>query len=155
MQNVLQTPLQYLKGVGPRRAADLERGHLRFARAQLFVDVDFDGQAVAVPAGDESGVEAGHVFGADDEVLEDFVERGAGVDLAVGVGRAVVVDEEWRVGACLAELLVEILFLPALEQRRLGLLQPRLHGKVRARQVERALEVSRLHGGVIVGASEG
>ena len=52
------------------------------------------GQAVAVPARHVRRVEAQHVAGLDDEVLEDLVERRADVDLAVGVRRPVVQQVE-------------------------------------------------------------
>ena len=54
---------------------------------------------MAIPAGDVGRVEAGHGFGLDDEVLEDLVEGGAQVDVAVGVGRAVVQDVSGAAGA--------------------------------------------------------
>ena len=60
--------------------------------AEFLVDLDFDGQAVAVPAGDVGRVEAGHGFGLDDEILEALVHRRAQVDGSAGVGRAVVQD---------------------------------------------------------------
>jgi hypothetical protein len=59
-------------------------------------DLVLDGQAVAVPARHVGRVEAGHGLGADDDVLEDLVERVADVDAAVGVGRAVVQHELGR-----------------------------------------------------------
>ena len=58
-----------------------------------------DRQAVAVPAGDVGAVEAPHRQRADDEVLEHLVEQVPHVDLAVGVGRAVVQDLARRAGA--------------------------------------------------------
>jgi hypothetical protein len=59
---------------------------------EFAVDLDLDGQAVAVPAGHVGRIEALHGLRLDDEILEDFVERGAQVDVAVGVGRPVVQD---------------------------------------------------------------
>ena len=60
--------------------------------AEFGHDFDFDGQAVAIPAGDVGGVEAGHGLVVDDEILEDLVDDVAHVDIAVGVGGAVVQD---------------------------------------------------------------
>ena len=74
-------------------AAGLEdRGdrHLELFAAQLLVDLDLDGQAVAVVAGNVGRVESGHGLRLDDEVLQALVEGVAEVDGAVGVGRAVV-----------------------------------------------------------------
>ena len=82
--------LDVLLGVGAAGAAEVGGRHRALLRAQLAVDLELDRQAVAVPPGQVGGVEAEHVVRLDDEVLEDLVERGADVDLAVGVGRAVV-----------------------------------------------------------------
>ncbi len=89
------------------------RVHLELFAAELLVDLDLDGQAVAVPAGDVGGVEAGHGLGLDDEVLDALVERVAEVDGTVGVGRAVVQDVLGRAGAGAADLVVEVAVLPA------------------------------------------
>jgi hypothetical protein len=52
----------------------------------------------------------------DDEVLEELVEGVAEVDVAVGVGGAVMQDIHGLAGACLANLAVEVLLLPLGEQ---------------------------------------
>ena len=61
--------------------------------AVLLLDLPLDRQAVAVPAGDVVGVVAGHLARAVDDVLVDLVQRGADMDVAVRVGRAVMQDE--------------------------------------------------------------
>ena len=88
-----------LFGVLAAGAADFDGGHLRLFGAQVVIDLDLDGQAVAVPAGHVGRVEARHGLRFDDEVLEDLVEGGAQVDAAVGVGRAVVQDVGGAAGA--------------------------------------------------------
>jgi hypothetical protein len=114
-----------------------------FLLAEVPVDVDLDGQAVAVPAGDVRGVMAEHGAGFDDEVLEDLVEGRAEVDVAVGVGRPVVEDEgrAARGGALLEDPLIEAVGLPRPDGLGLPLGQVGLHGEVRAGQVERALHI--------------
>ncbi len=77
-------------GVGAAGAAKVRRRHLPLLRPELAVDLQLDRQAVAVVPRDVRRVVAGHRAGLDDEVLEDLVERGAQVDLPVGVGRPVV-----------------------------------------------------------------
>ena len=59
----------------------------------LLLDLPFDRQAVAVPARHVVGIVAEHLLAARHHVLEDLVERVADVDVAVGVGRAVVQHE--------------------------------------------------------------
>ena len=99
--------------------ADRDGVHLELLAAELLVDLDLDGQAVAVPAGDVGRVEAGHGLGLDDEVLEALVERVAQVDGAVGVGRAVVQDVLGSAGAGRANLRVEVR-VPATSASRFG-----------------------------------
>ena len=93
-------------------AADLDGIHFELFAAELLVDFDLDGKAVAVPAGDVRGVEAGHGLGFDDEVFEGLVERVAEVNGAVGVGGAVVEDVARATGGGGADLGVEIGVLP-------------------------------------------
>ena len=66
--------------------ADFERGKI----AGFFHHFVFDGQAVAVPAGNVRRASAEHGLRFHDDVFENFVERRAHVDVAVGEGRAVV-----------------------------------------------------------------
>ncbi len=140
-----------LGGVGAAGGADVGDGHGGLALAEFGVDLQFDGQAVAVPAGDVGGVEAGHGLGLDDEVLQDLVECGAEVDVAVGVGRAVVKDELGAAGAGFADAAVEVRLLPALENFGLVGGEVRLHGEIVRRQVDRLLQVNggSIHGCVL------
>ena len=87
--------------------------------------------------GDERRAETRHGLGFDDEVLQNLVERGAHVDIAVGEGRAVVQDEFRRVRPGGLDLAVEIGFLPMPEEQRLALDQIRLHREIGSGQVER------------------
>ncbi len=76
--------------------AELKNGDVVFVLPLLAVallDLPFDGQPVAIPAWDIVGVEAHHLLGAHDDVLEDLIQGVADVEVAVGVGRAVVEDE--------------------------------------------------------------
>ncbi len=92
-----------LGGIGAAFGADFGDGHGGFALAEFLIDFDFDGQAVAIPTGDVGGVETGHGFRLDDEIFEDLIEGGAEVDVAVGVGRAVVQNILLAAGAGLYE----------------------------------------------------
>ena len=87
-----------------------------FCSSQVLAVGDFDlvldGQSVAVPARHVGGVETGQGFGADDDVLENLVQRVTDVDAAVGVRRAVVQHELGPAGRGLADFLVELLLLP-------------------------------------------
>jgi hypothetical protein len=80
--------------------------------AVQLLDLVFDRKAVAIPARNVGCVETGERLRADDDVLEDLVDRLAEVDVAVGEGRAIVQDEAWTALAGLADLFVELLALP-------------------------------------------
>jgi hypothetical protein len=78
----------------------------------------------------------GHRLRLDDEVLEDLVERRAEVDLAVGVGRAVVQDVLRPSGAGRVDPGVEADSLPPDDRLGLGHRQVGLHREVGAGEVE-------------------
>ena len=93
-----------------------------------------DGQAVAVPARHVDRILAQHLLGADDDILQDLVQRRAEVKVAVGIGRAVVEDELGPPGRVLPEKRsVKSDLFPARSHRRLAFRQPRLHGEGGAR----------------------
>ncbi len=124
-------------GVRAARAAEFRGRHLALLRPELAVDSQLDRQAVAVVADDVRRVEAGHRSRLDDDLLEDLVERGPHVDVAVRVRRSVVEDELRRACALRANLPVEVDGLPAGERLGLARGQIRLHREVGARQVDR------------------
>ena len=117
---------------------DLGPIHVALLRPELLVDLELDGQAVAVPAGDVVGHVPAHVAVLHHDVLQDLVERVADVDVAVGVGRPVVEDETRPVppGVLGDEPLEDRLLLPLAQDLRLPLGQVRLHGKVGLGQVD-------------------
>ncbi|MNZ88374.1 hypothetical protein D3C78_1072640 [compost metagenome] len=94
-----------------------------------------DRQAVAVPARDVRGVETGQGLGADNHVLENLVQRMTDVNLAVGIGRAVVQHELRTILANFAQLLVQANAVPALQNLRFALWQAGLHREGGVRKV--------------------
>ncbi len=89
----------------------------------LLLDNPFDRQAVAVPARHIRRVLAEHLLGAVDHILEDLVERGAEMNVAVGVGRSVVQNKFLAPARRLAQPAIEVHFLPAREDQRLAVWQ--------------------------------
>ncbi len=124
---------------------------LHFIAAQVaavqLLDLVLDRQAVAVPAGHVARVQALQLARLDDHVLQHLVDRVADVDLAVGVGRAVVQDEFLAPGAGGAQALVQAALVPLLHPARLALGQVAAHGEGRVGQVERLAVV-----GLVLGA---
>ncbi|MNS92828.1 hypothetical protein D3C72_1269740 [compost metagenome] len=101
-----------------------------------FLDLPFDRQAVAIPARNVIGVVAAHLERAGDDVLQDLVQCMADVDVAVGIGRAVMQHEFLAAGGGGAQALVEAHLLPALHRFRFLLRQASAHRKIRLRQIE-------------------
>ena len=95
--------------------ADFVLGEFAEFWAEGFLDGGFDGEAVAIPAGDVGGIVALHGAEFDDDVFEDFVDEVAHVDVAVGVGGAVVEDPFAFGVLARADLLVEFLVLPLFD----------------------------------------
>ena len=87
-------------GVGVAGFADGGGVGARVAGLAHFLrDLELDRQPVAIPARHVGRAEAAQGFVFDDDVLENLVQRGADVDVAVGERRAVVQDEFLRAGA--------------------------------------------------------
>ena len=99
-------------------------------RAVFLLDDPFDRQAVAVPARHIGRVLAEHLLRAVDDVLQDLVQRGAEMDVAIGVGRPVMQDEFFAPARRLAQPPVQTHFLPAREDRRLALRQIAAHREI-------------------------
>ena len=115
-----------------------------FGRCQVlgFLDhLELDRQAVAVPARDVGGVEAGHGLRLHDQVLEHLVEGGAHVDVAVGEGRAVVQDEARPALGLRLDAPVQLAGFPFCQPLRLARDQVRLHREVGLRQQDGILVV--------------
>ena len=119
--------VEVLLGVRAAGPAKVGRAHLPLPGAELAVDLQLDGQAVAIPARQVRCVVASHVVRLDDQVLQDLVERRADVDLAVGVWRAVVQQEDRGALARGANLPVQVHLVPAGDGLGLGRLQVGLH----------------------------
>ena len=113
-------------GVAAAEFAEFGFGHVA---AVQFFHHHFDGQAVAVPAGNVGRVETGQRFAAQDDVFEDFVDGMTDVDVAVGIGRAVVQDEFRAAFADLAQFLIAFLLIPAFEPLRLAFGKVAAHGE--------------------------
>ena len=119
-------------GVFLRTAADLSGCEA----GGSFDHAELDREAVAVPAWNERRAKAGHGFGFHHEILEDFVQRGAHVDIAVGEGRAVVEEVERGILPALLDFLVEAARLPLGEDFGFALGEAGLHREGGFRKVD-------------------
>ena len=97
----------------------------------FLLDLPFDRQAMAIPAGHVVGVLAAHLLRAIDDVLKNLVEGVADMQMPVGVGRPVVKDEFLATLRFGAQSLEQAEAPPAFEQLGLERGQARAHRKVR------------------------
>jgi hypothetical protein len=98
---------------------------------------------MTIPAGNVRSAITGHRARLHDKVLQDLVEGGAHVDVAVGERRAVMQD----IGFCgvpsrFLNALVELLTFPSSENFRLAGSQPGLHRKIRLGKVQCVLIIA-------------
>ena len=96
----------------------------------------FNGQAVAIPAGHVNTVKAGHVFGFNDDILDNFIERCAQMNITVGVGRAIMQNVGGFPFGRFPDFLINVNFFPFLQHFRLTLCQIRLHRKIRLGKIQ-------------------
>ena len=92
--------------------------------AEFLLDLDLDGQAVGVPAGDALGEPAAHGPVAGEDILEDAGEDVAVVGPAVGGGGAVVPDPGLPAGAVLDAPGEDAALLPETADFRFRLRDP-------------------------------
>ena len=119
-------------GVLAALVAELQNRHrvLVFAaRPVFFLDLPFDRQAVAVPARDIQSIKARFLRRAVHHILENFVQRGADVQVTIGIGRAIVEYEFLPPEAGCTQFAPNILCIPARQDRRLPLRQIAAHGE--------------------------
>ena len=123
---------------------DVIQGELGAAAADLrgleaggfLHDLELDRQAVAVPARHEGRGETRHGFGFHHQILEQLVERGAHVDVAICERRAVMKNELRGVlrAAAGKNFRVKSPAFPALQTRRFVLHQVPPHRESRLRE---------------------
>ena len=108
----------------------------RQVAAEVFLNLVFNGQAVAIPARHITRVHALELSRFDDHVLEHFVHRMTNVELTVGVGRTVVQDKLGCAAAGLPKLVIESGFVPRLDPCRFTFWQIAPHREGRVWQVQ-------------------
>ncbi len=112
--------------------------------AIFLLDLPFDRKTVAIPAGNIRRILAQHVLRADDEIFQDVVEAGAGMDVSIGVDRAIVQHKQFAAFRGFALLAVKIHRGPAGEPFGLGFGQARFHRKVGRGQEQGGAVIARL-----------
>ena len=103
---------------------------------QLF-HFQFDWQAMTIPARHIGRIFAAHGLGFNDHVFQNFVNRMTDMNIAVGIGWAVVQHKAVTTGARLTDFLVQAHLFPARQHGRLTLRQIATHRKFGIGQVQR------------------
>ena len=106
--------------------------------AEFFLHLPFNGQAVTIPAGHIRRVLAQHALRAHHKVLQDVIEAGARMNIAVGIDRPVMQNEKRPAPRPLPDFPIQVHRRPARQPARLGLGQARLHRKIGGRQEQGA-----------------
>ena len=117
-------------GIGAAGAAFIHLRHALFFTAQFFIHLMFNGQAVAIPARHINTIKPGHVFGFDDNIFNNFIERRAQVNIAISIGRAIMQNVWDFPFGRFPDFRINVHFFPILEHLRLALRQIRLHRKI-------------------------
>ena len=98
--------------------------------------LQLDGQAVGIKTGHIGSLIALHVLFADDDILDDLVQGGAHVDVAVCIRRAVVQDKLGLAVVVLDQVVVQVVLLPILQHGGLLLGQTGTHLKQSLGQIQ-------------------
>ena len=121
---------QPFPGIGTAGLANVNGGTVLLFGPQFLVHHQFDGQSMTVPAWHVGREVPFHPLAFNDDILQDLVEGMADMDVAVGVGRAVVQHEGRLAGTRGGHFPVKIHFLPVLEHFLLPLREIGAHGKI-------------------------
>ena len=120
-------------------AAFLTEGHhidvvlVQTLGAVLLFDLPFDRQAVAIPPRHIARITAHHLLTAHHHILKDFVQRVADVQMAVGIGRAIM-QRKVLASGLFAQPVIDADLFPTGQPTRLTLRQAPAHGKLGLRQ---------------------
>ena len=118
-----------LGGKLPAQAAQLQLGYAGFLVSQRPQRFQFDGQTMGVITGHVGSLKTRHVLVADDDILDDLVQRGAHMNGTVGIRRAVMQNKLRIARIVFDHLLVDTVGFPILQHLRLFFRQTGPHFK--------------------------
>ena len=121
------------------QAAQLQQGNIALFAVCLLDGLQLDGQAVRVVSGHIRRLVTAHIFIADNDILDDFVERGAHVDAAVRIRGPVVQHIPGLALVVLDQFLVKMVLRPRFQHFGLFFGQARPHVKICFGQVDGAV----------------
>ena len=120
-------PLDLGVGIGAAGGAEGFGIQLHAGFAVLALDHQFDRQPMAIPTWHIGRIEASQLLGFDDDVLQHLVDGMADVNIAVGIGWAIMQHELGAPGAGRADRVIEVVRLPLRQALRFPLGQVAAH----------------------------
>ena len=138
---LLPLTVEEIQGEVPALVAEFGHGH-GVALDALLLNGGLDGHTMSIPAGNIRSIAASHVLVADDHILEDLVHGGANVNVAVGIGRAVMENERSLILVPFHHLTVQILAVHLFQHTRFPLCQLGTHGEVGLGQIDGLVVIS-------------
>ena len=138
---ILALTVDLLRGV---LAAFLAEGFgvdLDAGLADFLFHLQFNRQAVAIPARHIARVVTVQRAAFDDDVFQNLVDRMADMNVAVGVRRAVVQHKGWAALTGFADFLIQTVLPPLLQHLRFALGEVAAHRKIGVGQVKRGFVV--------------
>ena len=134
--------VQPLGGVRSTNFADGQRVEFFILFLEFLFNFVLNGQTMTIPAGNVLSFLSLHVSGFDDDVLENLVQSGPHVNVAVGIGRTIMQNILIVCVTGSNHSVVRFVLFPELEHLRLALLEVGLHGKFGLRQEQGFLIVA-------------
>ena len=119
-----------LKGEFLAFVAEGQHIFLLAVETQSFDGALFNGETVGVPAGDVGALIPGHGAVFEDDVFQDFIQSVTQMDIAVGVGRAVVENKGFFAFSVFQRFVVDVFFFPLFDDARFLFGEVAAHGKL-------------------------
>jgi len=139
---VLALPGNLLAREIPTGIAKMRWCHGITGLADGLLHLVFNGQTVTVPTRHIDRVIAIETAGLDDNILENFVNGMADMNIAIGVGGAVMQDVALAAAAAGTQSLIHALTAPAGQAFGLAFGKTRAHGKRGFRKIESVLVIA-------------
>src|SRR5690242_13239371 len=109
--------------------------------AQFLFYLGFDGQTMAIPAGDIRSSKTRHALRLYDHVFENLIKRRTEMDRTCRIWRTIMQHVCGALFSCLLDALIKLAVLPLSENSRLVLRKVGFHGEIRPREVQRRFQV--------------
>jgi hypothetical protein len=100
-----------------------------------------DGKAMTIPSRNIRGIESSHLFGFNDDILQNLVKGGTHVNMPVGIRGTVMEHIALPAFRRFSDDLIKILPVPLLTYFRFLLDQIGFHGKSSFGQIESFLKI--------------